>query len=110
MAFDPVVPTSDERELLLRFLARQRAEVVATAEGLTDEQAGWTPEGRLLPIIGIVNHLTRVEQRWIDGRYLGEAFLPEEAELEANGRRLAEVVAAYRVRGERTEEVVRRAP
>jgi uncharacterized damage-inducible protein DinB len=110
VAFDPVVPTSDERELLLRFLARQRAEVVATAEGLTDEQAGWTPEGRLLPIIGIVNHLTRVEQRWIDGRYLGEAFLPEEAELEANGRRLAEVVAAYRVRGEQTEEVVRRAP
>jgi len=42
-------PTSDERELLLRYLHRQREEVVAAAAGLTDEQARWTPDGRLLP-------------------------------------------------------------
>src|SRR5262245_58500390 len=38
-------PTPDERELLLRYLHRQREEVVATATGLTDEQARWTPVG-----------------------------------------------------------------
>jgi hypothetical protein len=39
---------------LLRYLHRQREEVAATAAGLTDEQAGWTPDGRLLPIVGII--------------------------------------------------------
>lgn len=32
----PPVPTADESELLLRFLPRQREEVVATADGLAD--------------------------------------------------------------------------
>jgi len=76
-----VVPTADEREILLRFLHRQRQEVLATAEGLTDEQARWTPDGKLLPIVGIINHLTHVEWRWIEGRYLQAAFLPREEEF-----------------------------
>ena len=74
-----VIPTSDERELLLRFLHRQREEVAATAAGLSDGQARWTPEGRLLPIIGIINHLAHAESRGIDrnevarSRYVGGA-------------------------------------
>src|SRR5207249_10087303 len=51
MQFNPpraAPPTTDERELLLRFLHRQREEVVAAAAGLTDAQARWTPDGRLL--------------------------------------------------------------
>jgi hypothetical protein len=62
-----VVIANDERELLLRFLRRQRAEVIATADGLTDQQARWTPDQRLLPIIGINEHLTHGEWRWING-------------------------------------------
>jgi hypothetical protein len=105
------IPTSDERELLLRFLRRQRAEVVATADGLDDEQARWTPERALLPIIGIVNHLTHVEQRWIDGRYLRCPFPPRAEEFEL-GRdvTLAGVIDAYRARGQRTDEIVNAAP
>ena len=38
------------------------------ASGITDEQARWQPDGKLLPLVGIVNHLTGVETRWIDGR------------------------------------------
>jgi dipeptidyl aminopeptidase/acylaminoacyl peptidase len=106
-----VVPTSDERELMLRFLHRQREEVVATAETLTEEQARWTPEGHLLPIIGVINHLTHVEQRWIDGRYLQHEFPPREEEFLLDvGVPLVAVISGYRERAERTAQVVRDAP
>ena len=110
MSFEAPVPapTADERELLLRYLRRQRAEVIATADGLTDEQARWTPEGgALLPIIGIINHLTHVEWRWINGRYMQQPFPPREEELRPSGdTALADVVAAYRARGQETDEIV----
>jgi hypothetical protein len=89
-----VVPTSDERELLLRFLHRQREEVAATAEGLTDGQARWTPEGRLLPIVGIINHLAHAEWRWIEGRYLGRGFPARSDEFAAEGITIDEALAA----------------
>ena len=70
---DPDPITADECEMLLGFLRRQRRTVLKAAEGLTDEQARWTPPDRLTPIIAILNHLPYVEWRWVDGRYLGEA-------------------------------------
>ena len=109
--FDPVIPTADERELLLRYLHRQREEVVATSAGLTEAQARWTPDARLLPIIGVINHLTNVEWRWIDVRYLRLPFPARTDEFHPpEGTSLAEVVTAYRARERRTEEVVRSAP
>jgi hypothetical protein len=109
--FDPVPPTSDQRELLLGFLHRQRTEVVATANGLDDDQAAWTPAGRLLPIAGIINHLTQVEARWIDGRFLGRPFPPRVEELHLGPSiRLAEVLGGYRARAARTATAVRAAP
>ena len=114
MPFNPpraAEPTTNERELLLRYLQRQREEVVAAADGLTDAQARWTPDHRLLPIIGIINHLVHVEWRWIDGRYLGQEFPPRDEEfLVAEDVRLAGVIDAYAARAARTEEVVRAAP
>jgi hypothetical protein len=108
--FEPVTPSADERDLLLRFLERQRQEVVATAQGLTDEQGRWTPEGRLLPITGIINHLTFVERRWIDGRYLQLELPPRREEFRGGDPSLATVVRGYRDRARRTEEIVRSAP
>ena len=72
----PHSPASDpdEREVLLNYLRWQRELVVATASGLTEDQLRWTPDGGLLPIVGIVNHLTHVEWRWIEGRYLRSPF------------------------------------
>lgn len=105
------VPTADGRELLLRFLQQQRDEVVATADGLTEEEQRWTPDGRLLPIIGIVNHLTHVEWRWIEGRYLASPFPPRAEEFQVGPETSgARVIAAYRSRAQRTDEVVRAAP
>ena len=105
------VPTSDERELLLRYLQFKREAVVATSEGLSDEQVRWTPDARLLPIIGVITHLTHVEWRWIDGRYGGAPF-PKRGEEFVVGpeRSIDEVVGVYRERARRTEDVVRAAP
>jgi len=109
--FEPVIPTTDERELLLRYLHRQRQEVVATSTGLTEAQARWTPDGRLLPIIGVINHLTNVEWRWVDGRYLRLPFPARTDEFHPpDGASLNQVVTAYWDRERRTEEVVRSAP
>lgn len=105
-----VVPTTDERELLLRFLERQREEVVATADGLTDDQAGWTPDGRLLPIGGVINHLANVEWRWIEGRYLRSEFPSRDEEFRLRDVSLANVIDAYWDQAQRTDQLVRSAP
>jgi hypothetical protein len=105
-----VVPTTDERELLLRVLQRQREEVVATADGLTDEQAGWTPDARLLPVAGVINHLTHVEWRWIEGRYLQSDFPPRYEEFRLNDISLSNVIDAYWNQVQQTDRLVRSAP
>ena len=104
-----IIPSADERELLLRFLHRQREEVVATADGLTDEQARWTPAERLLPISGILNHLVKVEWRWIEGRYLQRPF-PRRDEEFVDHPPLNEVIDAYWDQAQQTDRVVRSAP
>ena len=52
MSSDPVTEfprgTADERELLLRWLRYLRGAVTRKLEGLSDEQARWTPDGALI--------------------------------------------------------------
>jgi len=104
-------PGGDERELLLGYIRWQREQVVATVEGLSEAELRWTADGKLLPIIGIVNHLAHMERRWIDGRYLGSEFPPREEELVlGDGITGAEVVATYWNQAQRTESIVRAAP
>jgi hypothetical protein len=114
MSFDsPDTPamSGDEREVLLGYVGWQREQVVATTVGLSEEQLRWSPDGRLIPIIGIVNHLTHMEWRWVEGRYLGSEFPPREEEFavgpEVTG---AQVVEAYWQQAQRTEQIVRAAP
>lgn len=97
----------DERELLSATLAFLREAVLRKAEGLTEEQARWTPEGGLLPLVGIVNHLSHVEWRWIDGAFRGEEVSRREEEFAAHDVAIADAVAAYRERGRKTDHVVR---
>lgn len=102
---------ADEREALLGFLDFKRAAVLTTAEGLDDEQAQWTPDGKLLPIAGIIHHLTQVETRWIDGRFLRLEPPPADPDLEfANQQPLADLIDAYGARRVRSNEAVRSAP
>src|SRR5581483_6900841 len=58
-----------------------------------------------------INHLTQVEWRWVDGRYLGLQFPARTGEYHAGADlTLDDAVAAYWARERRTEEVVRSAP
>jgi hypothetical protein len=59
-------PSTDERELLLAYVAQQRDGARNAAFGLTDEQARLTPLPSALSIGGIVKHLADTEQGWID--------------------------------------------
>jgi uncharacterized damage-inducible protein DinB len=103
--------TGDERELLLRWLAYLRGAVLRKAEGISDDEARWTPPGTLIPLAGIVNHLTQVEWRWIDGGMLGEQTSRSEEEFRPGPElTVTAAVAAYRERAKATEAAVREMP
>jgi uncharacterized damage-inducible protein DinB len=101
--------TPDELELYLRWLGYLRGAVLRKVEGLDEEAARWTPEGRLIPLIGIVNHLTRVEWRWIDGAMLGQDVDRTEEEFRPGPALTVDAaVRAYRERAVATDGAVRR--
>jgi hypothetical protein len=102
-------PTGDVTELLLGFVRWQREQVVATSVGLTDDQLWWTPDGGLVPIGGIVNHLTHMEHRWLECRYLGRPFPPRTDEFAPTGTTGADLIDAYWQQAQRTDEIVRTA-
>jgi uncharacterized damage-inducible protein DinB len=99
--------TSDEPELLVRWLRFLRGAVIRKVDGLSDSQARWTPDGKLISLLGIVNHLTHVEWRWIDGGILGQVTSRSEAEF-APGPELTlpAALVAYRERAAATDATV----
>jgi uncharacterized damage-inducible protein DinB len=98
----------DERELLLEWLRYLRGAVIRNVEGLTDEQARWTPDGKLISPLGVMNHLTHVEWRWIDGGMRGAEVHRTEAEFRPGAELTVDAaLAAYRARGEQTDAAVR---
>jgi uncharacterized damage-inducible protein DinB len=104
-------PSADERELLLSWLAFLRGAVLRNIEGLSDDQARWTPPGTLIPVIGVVRHLTQVEWRWIDGRMGGQETSRSEEEFRpAEELTVTEAVSAYNERARATEATVRAMP
>lgn len=101
-------PDPDERELLLGFIRWHREQVVATADGLDDKQIRWRPDGKLLSIGGIINHLTHMEWRWIEGRYLGSGFPARTDEFNPDDSvTLTGLLDAYWDRGQRTDAIAR---
>lgn len=74
-------PNGDERELLLAWIAHLRAAILRKLDDLDETQARWTPDGALLSVLGVVNHLTRMEWRWLDGAMLGAETDRSEAEF-----------------------------
>lgn len=101
----------DERELLLSWLGYLRGAVVRKLEGVADEDARRRPHGRLLPLLGVVNHLTRVEWRWIDGGFRGETVDRSEAEFFPGAElTVVDAIARYKERAEATNALVRSLP
>lgn len=103
--------STDERELLLNWLGYLRGAVRRKLPSITDEQARWRPNGALTSLLGVVNHLTQVEWRWIDGGILGRDTDRTEAEF-APGPELTVAAAldAYQRRATITDAVIRTAP
>jgi Protein of unknown function (DUF664) len=100
---------ADERELLLAWLRFLRGAVVRSVEGLSDDEARRrVPDGQLVPLLGIVRHLTNVEWRWIDGGFIGAEVSRTDAELlEVDDLTVAGALDAYGKRAADTEAVVR---
>jgi uncharacterized damage-inducible protein DinB len=110
---DPGFPRGnpDERELLLSWLGFLRGAVRRKASGVDDEQARWTPRGRLISLLGIVTHLTAVEWRWIDGGMSGEPVSRSEDEFSpANPTPIQDALRRYGERADNTDAVVRSLP
>jgi uncharacterized damage-inducible protein DinB len=99
---------ADERELFLDWLGYLRGAVLRNVDGLSDEQARWRPDGALISLVGIVNHLTHVEWRWIDGGMRGAAVHRREEEFTPGAElTLSAAVAAYGDRATATDAAVR---
>jgi len=60
------IVTTDEKALLLSFVAQQRDGIRNAAYGLTDEQARLAPTVSGLSIGGLVKHVASTERGWID--------------------------------------------
>lgn len=107
----------DERSDILGVLANQRSLLCRTVQGLTDEEATRRTTKSELCLGGIIKHVTRTENRWVDFILEGPdalRFTPESmadhaasflvqpdeslsvllARYEGTARRTAEVVAA----------------
>lgn len=99
---------ADERELFLHWLDFLRGAVIRKLDGLDEGQARWRPEGRLISVLGVINHLTHVEWRWIDGGMRGEDVSRSEAEFSPGDElTVPEAIAAYRERAAKTAAAVR---
>ena len=102
---------ADEVELYLNWLRYLRGAVLRNVDGLDDEQARWRPEGRLLPLVGIVHHLTNMESRWIGGGFTGEpTYRVDDELLDVDTLALPAAVSAYHERATATEIAVRSLP
>jgi hypothetical protein len=117
MAAEDIAPAfpignPDERELLLGWLTWLRGAVLRKIDGVSDPQARWTPDGKLISLLGIVNHLTNVEWRWIDGAMRGRSTVDRLEQEFRPGPELTIIsaVAAYRARAASTDNYVRATP
>ncbi len=113
MAEEPDFPVghADERELYLDWLRYLRESVVRKVVGLTEAQARWQPDGGLIPLLGIVNHLTHVEWRWIDGGFRNVAVQRSDDEFRPGADlSVAGAIGAYRQRARETDDFVRITP
>lgn len=110
-AYDFPGGTPDERELFLRWLHFLRGAIVRKVEGLSDEDARWRPDSALISLLGIVNHLTHVEWRWIEGGMRGQEVSRSEEEFRPRPELTVEAaLAAYRERAGATDAAVRSMP
>jgi uncharacterized damage-inducible protein DinB len=104
-----VVPITDERELLLAYLAQQRHVLRIAAHGLSDEQARETPTVSPLSIGGLIKHVAATERGWIE--IVLQRAGGSQDDYEANfrmgpGETLESIFAMYDEVAAETEQVI----
>jgi hypothetical protein len=100
--------SDDEKELLLQSLHYFRGSVSRKLDGLDDIHARWRPNDRLIALLGVVNHLTHVEWRWIDGGFCGAEVSRSEEEFRPGPDvTVKSALTAYRIRAVTTDAVIR---
>jgi uncharacterized damage-inducible protein DinB len=99
-----------ERDVLLNYLNKNRDAVVRVSEGLTEEQqrTPGVPSGTNR--LGIIRHLTAVEQHWFEMVFLGADCERDDSMTVPAADTRADVVAAYRAACARSDEIVRSCP
>jgi uncharacterized damage-inducible protein DinB len=110
-------PVHDETDALLHFLDQQRDALIASAFGLTEEQATSTPSASANSVAGLIQHLAWGERGWVVG-ILSQRFdqlppLPEDDPQLFQvqpGVTVADIVAVYRETAAMTEEIIRALP
>lgn len=99
-----------ERDVLLHYLNKMRDAVVRTSEGLSDEQqrTPGVPSGTNL--LGLIRHLTWVEEHWFQGVFLGgQVGIGDSMDSPRDVTR-DEIVTAYRKACAQSDEIVRGCP
>ena len=119
MQTDPTITTTRERSDLLETLDKHRGFLRQTVRGLTDEQAGLRPTASELCLGGVVKHVARMEERWVDFILEGPAAIgPADegayrdhlASFEMDGASLTGLLSRYEDVARRTDEVVTSLP
>ena len=99
-----------EPEVLLFFLNKMRNAVVRTSEGLTEAWLRAPGVASGTNILGLIQHLTGMEEHWFRAVFLGEDLAVEKSMQVPAGVSAADVVAAYRRACARSDEIVRGCP
>jgi hypothetical protein len=106
--------TGDERAQLQWFLTMQRDMLLWKLEGLNDDQLQQTHPPSTLSLIGLVKHLTRVEQSWLQQDLLGPDVIrfdgPTDQWHLETGETCADIIAGYRDAIRRSDEIVSEMP
>jgi len=99
-----------ERDALLFFLNRVRDAVVRTSEGITDseQRAAGVPSGTNL--LGLIQHLTGVEEHWFQRVFLGQAPNADMSMHVPPSVGRDDVVAAYRQACAASDRIVHACP
>ena len=100
-----------ERYVLVVYLNKMREAVVRTTEGLTDEQVRATGVPSGTNLLGIVQHLTGVEEHWFGRVFLGEEHPVANKSMQVPaGVTRDQMVAAYLGACERNDEIAQAHP
>jgi len=96
-----------ELDTLLALLRYQRESLVRKLDGLTAEQAAWSPVPSGTSLLWLVVHMRDAEETWIVRRFAGlatdEVEVPPEGPA---GSAVADAVARYRAMWETTDALV----